>query len=198
MLMIRKLALIFGSKTKAQEIILLLKDAKAVVRQGFYENEMPKVEKFCQEHNLFLAKSRFKVILTEEDSYSHKGFRIPETDKRPGLYFVYISKDEEKTWLAAYYELMQNHRELGIILGYPPCCVAYFCKNFNVRNVNPMLKPTNLYTNLSKREKDQVLISHFPCNSDCKQSQQLARKYWYVINEADKTRGKELMEQLRP
>lgn len=197
MTMIKKLSLIFGSKTKAQEIILLLKNAKPAVRQGFYENELPKVEKFCQENNLFFACSKFKVILADEGDYSNKGIRIPEADKRPGMYFVYISKDEEKTWLAAYHELMRNNRDLGLILGYPLCCVDYFCKHFKAGNVNPMLKPTNPYTNLTKREKDCVLLSHFPCRNDCEPSQHLARKYFYVISEVDKLRAKEMMEQLR-
>src|SRR3989338_3539593 len=46
--MIKKLSLIFGSKTKAQEIVLLLQDAKEVVRQGFTEEELFKVEQFCK------------------------------------------------------------------------------------------------------------------------------------------------------
>jgi len=60
------LALTFGSKTKAQEIVLLLNDAKQVVRQGFYPHELEKVEKFCGENNIYLIKSKFKVILADE------------------------------------------------------------------------------------------------------------------------------------
>mgnify|MGYP006442004391 CR=1 FL=1 len=44
--MIKKLSLIFGSKTKAEEMVYLVSDAKYVVRQGFYLEELPKIEKF--------------------------------------------------------------------------------------------------------------------------------------------------------
>ena len=135
--MIKKLSYIFGSKSKAQEMVLLLNDAKPLVRQGFYADELVRVEKFCTENNLFIVKSKFKVLLADEGSYSNKGIRIPEADKRPGMHFVYISKDEQQTWLAAYHELMKNDKELGLILGYPVCCIKYFRETFNGNNVNP-------------------------------------------------------------
>ena len=49
--MIKNLALTFGSETKAQEMVFLLKDIKEVVRQGFYEEELKKVEKYCEKEN---------------------------------------------------------------------------------------------------------------------------------------------------
>ena len=41
--MSQKLVKIFGSNTKAQEIVLLLYETKEVVRQGFYDSELYKV-----------------------------------------------------------------------------------------------------------------------------------------------------------
>lgn len=194
--MLAQLKYIFGSKTKAQEIILLLNDAKEVIRQGFYQEELPKVEKFCEEQDIFLVKSRFKVLLADDTAYSNKGIRISEEDERPGMYFTYLSKDEEKAWLAAYYELMQNDKDLGLVLGYPECCVNFFCQNFSKDNPNPEHLPTNQWTNISKRDKDCVLLSHFPCNSDCEQSFALARRYYSVIEKVDKERARQLMDGL--
>ncbi len=219
------MSFIFGSKTKAQELLFLLQDVKEIVRQGFYESELPAVETFCQEHNLYCIKSKFKVLFADEEKYSNKGFRIPETDSRPGMYFVYISKDEQKAWLAAYYELMNSDKELGLLLGYPSCCVDFFCRNFNKRdpgfnknnasfnknntnfnkngagfnknNTNLQLPPKNLFTNLTKREQDLVLISHFPCSSDCPKSIELAKKHLQVIYAVDKERARELTTRLK-
>ena len=195
--MIKKLSLIFGSKTKAQEIVLLINNAKEVIRQGFYEPELFKVEKYCKENNLHLIKSKFKVLLVDETNYSNKGIRIPEKDKRPGMYFTYISKDEQKAWLAAYYELMQNDKDLGLTLGYPSCCVSFFCDNFNSKNPNPEVKSSNPYTNLSKREQDCVLISHFPCNSECQETIKIARKNLSLLTEVDKERAVEMAQELK-
>ena len=195
--MINKFKHIFGSKSKAQEIILLLNDVKPVVRQGFYDDELTLVKKFCKDNSLFFVTSKFKVLLADTGDYSNKGMRIKGDDKRSGMRFVYISKDEQLTWLAAYHELMKNDKALGLLLGYPICCVEYFCKNFNADNTNPEIRSDNPYTNLSKRGEDLVLISHFPCSNDCELSIELAKKYLDVIGKVDVSRAKELMEKLK-
>lgn len=194
--MIYPLSPIFTSRTKAQEIVLLLHDAKEVVRQGFYEQELPAVEKSCKENYLFLARSKFKVILDDENNFTNKGLRLPEDDPRPGMYFVYISKDETKAYLASYYELVNDHRKLGLLLGYPECCVGFFCQNFNEKNFNLQLKPTNIYTNISKRDQDIVLLSHFPCNSECEKSIQLGKKYLNCLATIEPERAAEILATL--
>ncbi len=194
--MISKLSTIFTSKTKAQEIVLLLHNAKEVIRQGFYEQELPAVEEFCMKDSLCMVKSRFKVLLADENHFTNKGLRLAEDDPRLGIYFVYISKDESKAWLASYYELMGNHRDLGLLLGYPACCVEFFAAQFTAGNVNPQHLPLNPYTNLTQREKDAVLLSHFPCSSHCEQSIELAKKYLNLLAKVDTQRAVELMEEL--
>lgn len=195
--MIGKLSLIFGSKTKAQEMLLLQQDAKEVVRHGYVDQELPRVEEFCRKNKLHLVRSNFKVLFADEGIYSNKGVRIPENDTRPGMYFVYISKDEQKVWLASYYELMQNHKDLGLVLGYPSCCVQFFCKHFTAKNTDLELPSQNPYTNLSKREQDVVILSHFPCNSNCKESIALGEKYLQVIYAVDKERAREMLKELQ-
>ena len=193
--MVKKLSLIFGSETKAQEILLLIDGVKEVVRQGFYDNELFEVEKFCKHNNIHLVKSNFKVILSEKDKYSNKGIRIPASDKR-GMVFVYFSKDVLMANLASYYEFKNMHKELGLILGYPECCVDFFCKYFNTGRTNLQLKPKNPYTNLTKRDEDCVLLSHFPCSSNCEKSIALAKRYLDVISKHDKKRAEEIMRIL--
>ena len=195
--MFSKEALIFGSKSKAQEILFLNVNAKEVVRQGFTDEELFKVEKYCQKEGLHLVKSNFKIVFADEGSYSNKGFRIPESDPRPGMHFVYVSHDEEQAHLAAYFEMMNNHKGLGMILGYPSCCIDYFCRKFSAGNANPELVPTNMYTNLSKRSRDMVLISHFPCKSDCEKSIALGKKYLMVLQKEAPERAAELIEKLK-
>jgi hypothetical protein len=195
--MISSLAGVFGSKSKAQEIVLLLEGAKEVVRQGFYASELLAVEEFCQKNNLFLTKSKFKVLIDDQqESFSNRGLRLREDDPRPGMYFVYVAKEEKSALLAGYAELMNRPRELGLLLGYPECCVDFFCKNFNAENTNLELTPTNLWTNLSKRGEDCVLISHFPCSSGCQESINLAKKYFAVISKVDAGRAEEMLNIL--
>lgn len=189
--MINKLAAVFGSKTKAQEILLLLNDAKDVVRQGFYENELESVEKFCAGKRIHIVKSNFKVQLKGK-GYSNKGLRVPVDNE--GMLFVYMSKDELVATMAAYHEHKGDDRNLGLILGYPRCCVDFFMKCFSADNPNPVLKPKNPYTNLTKRNKDCVILSHFPCSSNCEESVKLAKKYLAVISKHDEKRAEELLK----
>lgn len=195
--MIKNLSFIFGSKTKAQEIVLLQNNVKKVVRQGFYEEELPRVQKYCEDNNLILVKSKFKVLLADETAYSNKGIRIKSEDKRPGMYFVYISNDDRTAWLASYYELLGNDRDLGRILGYPSCCVDFFCKRFTPDNPNLQLAPSNIFTNLTKRDNDHVILSHFPCNSECSESIELGKRYLDTLMKVDKERVEELLNGLK-
>ncbi len=194
--MIYSLTPLFTSRSKAQEIVLLLHDIKDVVRQGFYEKELPPVQEFCAKNSLFLVRSKFKIILDDEHQFTNKGIRIPNYDPRPGMYFIYISKDETKAYLASYYELISDHHKLGLLLGYPQCCVDFFCQNFNEKNTNLELAPTNKYTNISKRKEDAVLLSHFPCSSDCEQSIVLGKKYLELLYKIDFPRFQELQTML--
>lgn len=194
--MITELSNIFGSKSKAQEILFLLKDVKRVVRQGFYHQELLEVEKFCKQQKLILAKSRFKILLADETAYSNKGIKISGDDPRPGMFFVYISKNEREAWLASYCELVDDTDQLGKLLGYPNCCIDFFIKRFTEDNPNLQLKPTNPYTNLTKRDLDLVIISHFPCSSDCEKSIQLGKIFLNVIFEVDQKRADELLSVL--
>lgn len=190
--MISTLSPLFTSKSKAQEIVLLLHNVKEVLRQGFYERELSAVEKFCRDNNLYLVRSKFKVILNDENRFTNKGLRIPETDARAGMYFVYISKDETKAYLASYYELINEHQKLGLLLGYPECCVEFFCRNFNENKTDLQLPPTNMYTNMTKRDEDTVLLSHFPCSSDCEKSIELGKQYVEVLKKIDPQHSEEL------
>jgi len=197
--MIKKLGFIFGSYSKAEEILYLLHNLKEVVRQGFYESELGKVEIFCKDNHLHLVKSNFKVLLADEESsvYSNKGIRVPEKDKSLGMYFVYISKDEKKAWLAAYFELVRNDLELGLLLGYPKCCVDNFCKNFDEKKTNLEINSENIFTNVTKREQDLVLISHFPCSAECSKSIKIGKNNLELIKRYNKNRAEELINGLR-
>ena len=185
---------IFGSRMKALEILLLLEDQKLVVRQGFYDHEFKKVEEFCKKNNVFLSKSKFKVSLEGKEKFTNKGKIINESEK--GMHFVYLSKDEEKALLANLYETKQDHKQLGQILGYPECCINFFINNFSQENPNPVHKPTNPWTNLSKREFDVCLLSHFPCTNDCQESISLAKKHYDLLLKHDPPAAQLIYQEL--
>ncbi len=194
---IEELTKTFGSRTKGLEIFYLLNGLKQVVRHGFYDKELPEVEYFCKKNHLALEKSSFKILLTENNGYSNKGIRV-ESDYPEGMLFVYIAKTQETAKQAKFFEERGLDLPFGLLLGYPRCCVDFFCHNFNGNNTNLELKPTNIWTNTIQRNKDWVLISHFPCSSDCRKSVYLAQQRWEVVKKENQNLAQEMMKNLKP
>jgi hypothetical protein len=208
--MLNNLTNIFGTKTKALEMLYLLEGIKPVVRQGFYEHELPKVERFCREKGLSLVKSPYKVVIldAEEGNYSNKGIKVPLNDERAGMVFVYISQDQGKTILANAHETENNHRELGILLGYPLCCIDFFIQHeseeskVNNDYVNPILDNSegfefSFYNNIFIRNFDITLLNHFPCSLNCQKSVELAKKHLDVLRKYDISLANQFIERLR-
>ena len=106
---------VFLTRIKSLEILSLLNNIKPVVRQGFYDDELARVKRFCRDNNLFLVESEFKV-LPFETGFSDKG-QMVKKDNKDAMSFVYISKDELLANTAALFEIKQDHLNLGKILG---------------------------------------------------------------------------------
>ena len=187
---------ITNSRMKAQELFLLLKDKKYLVRQGYYEYELPKIKKFCQQNSLHSVQSKFKILLDDKHNFTNRGLRISETDPRPGMHFIYISKDEKTANLALLSELQNNHLQLGQLLNYPGCCTTFFTTSFNDQHTNLEHPSTNPWTNLTKREQDICFLSHFPCSSDCPKSIFLAKLYYTTLQQENPTYAEELFNKL--
>ncbi len=183
---------------KADEMVLLLADKKPVVRQGFHEEEFRIIQKFCLLNKVSWARSKFKVLFSDEESgsFSNKGIIIPEHDRRDAVHFYYFSKKEEDAYLASFYELMGNDQALGLLLGYPGCCTEFFEKSFSGNSPNPTHENPDPYLDLSQREQDLVLISHFPCSPTCEKSILLARNNFMLLKQHFPKRAKELKRKL--
>lgn len=207
--MINKLAKIFGSKTKALEILYILHGLKPVARQGFYESELPKVEAFCSANKLFIEKAPYKVIIADsEKRYSNKGIRVKLDDPRRGMQFVYISKDEKKAAMADALEYKKDHRSLGLLLGYPSCCVDFFVRNEPKRSkldndyVECTLENSKgirypFFTNICKRGMDITLLNHFPCSFNCEKSIKLAKLHLQIISRYDRNLAMRYVKELK-
>tara|TARA_Y100000310_G_scaffold322716_1_gene382082 strand:- start:4456 stop:5040 length:585 start_codon:yes stop_codon:yes gene_type:complete len=193
--MIKKLSYQVGSRTKALELMYLLRNIKKVVRQGYYADELHRVQQFCKQEDLHLVKSKFKVLLGGDQFYSNKGLRVQE-DHKDGMHFVYISKDEKSALMTSFFELVNNHVELGKLLGYPECCIRFFVNTFSKKNPNPEIQSNNPFTNISLRQEDMVLINHFPCSENCEQSVEIGKNNLEAIGKYDKKLAEEYFTKL--
>jgi hypothetical protein len=208
--MIDDLKQVFGSLGKSLEILFLLEDVKPCIRQGFYEDELKVVRKFCKDKGLHVATADYKIVLDSSANkgvYSNKGVKVSLLNGEKGMMFVYISKYENLAQEAKRFEQRDDFRNLGLALGYPSCCCDFFVKNEPVQSkgsndyVLPALNNSQGFvfpkeTNVCARYFDYSLLSHFPCSFHCEKSIVLAKKYLDVVIKHDKKLASELMDVL--
>lgn len=200
---------VFGTRTKSLEILYLLKDLKPVVRHGYYDAELGRVKEFCQKNGLAIEISPYKVVLADpHKQYSDKGFKVRAEDPRRGMFFTYISKDQQKAAMADAFEYKNDHRGLGLLLGYPDCCVSFFIDNYPERSrldndyVIPALKNSKAvrfpyFNNILKRHVDINLLSHFPHSFECEESKEIAKRRMRLIAELDPSMAMHFAKELK-
>jgi len=199
--MIHELRQKLGSLIKALEVFLVLKDAKPVSRVILNED----VSDYLSDLGLFVKKADFKIKKLDNGDYSNKG-EIVSLNKE-GKCVFYVAKDSELAKKAKRLEAENDHLNLGLALGYPKCCCDFFENNKeDFASKNNDLLPASLagskgyifpfYNNIAARYFDYTLLHHFPCNLNCKESLELAKKYLDVIEKEDFKIASQIKENL--
>jgi len=200
---------IFGTKTRALEVLSVFRDVKPCARMGFYNDEIPKAVEFCEKNNLSIVFSEFKVLLLDKyKGYSDKGIKVTMDDPNPGMIFAYISKEKEKAVKAKYFEEINDQYNLGLILGYPLCCVEFFVNNYEERSkidndytvpavMNSKEGSYSFLNNTLLREEDTTLLFHFPCSFNCVKSEEIGKKHFEILKEADSEMANIFSQRLR-
>ena len=194
--MIQQLQQAFHSITKSLEVLYVIEGIKPCARILVFEDELDKIPNFLNENKIESSISDFKVIKqnTQSEFYSDKSVKIQKNAAEKGYFFVYLAKNEETAEKAKSMEQNQNHKELGLLLGYPKCCCEFFEKNFNEKNTDLTLKILEnsngygfpFYTNVAARHFDVSLLSHFPHNFECNPSIEIAKNNLKVIQKYSK------------
>lgn len=195
--MISKLKNIFSNYTRSLEILYLLNGIKQAVRLDANGIEFKKIKGFCNENNLYLEVSDFKVVKIKDEgkgSYSNIVKRAPNDYAGDGLYHIYISKDKS---ISAFLKILENKNDdeaIGQVLGYPKCCIDFFIKNREKQQklqndyILPALNSSEgfkfpFYTNYAIRYFDITLLSHFPHSFNCAESIKIAKNNLQCIKE---------------
>jgi len=197
--MLDKLIQQFKTLSKSFDILYVIENAKPVSRILLDEEKINMADSLLKEFNLKTILSDFKIAeeIDENRCFSDRGVKIDKKAIIPGRFFMYISKSESLARKAKEAEAVNNHIELGRLLGYPKCCSSFFEKNFPIeskknndytlaalRNSNGFKFP--FLTNISIRHMDLVLLSHFPCNFNCAGSIKIAEKNLNIIKRYSK------------
>ena len=189
--MIQELQRNFHSITKSLEILYVLEKTKPCARIMVLESEVEKTGRFLDSNNLKYSVSEFKVLKQnlQSDFYSDKSIKIEKSEPRPGYFFLYISNDGKICADAKKAEEENDHKRLGIILGYPKCCCDFFEKNFSEKTTDLTLAALKnsegfefpFYTNIAARHFDINLLSHFPHSFQCPDSINMAKSNLKII-----------------
>ena len=179
--------------TKSLEIIYVAEGLKKVSRIIVNEESVDSSIKLIKSYNLNAVSSEFKIKkVNTEMQYSDKGFRLAMNSKEHGELFIYVSRKMEDAMRAKIIEEQNSHAELGKILGYPDCCTRFFERHFPVESKGnndytlKALKDSDgyifpYYTNIAVRHLDITPISHFPCNFNCHESIEIAKRNLKLI-----------------
>lgn len=189
--MIQQLQQIFHSIIKSLEVLYVIESIKPCTRILVFEDDLEKIINFLRKNQLFFILSDFKVLkqTAQSEFYSDKSIKIQKNAPEKGYFFVYISKDKKIAQEAKIIEENNNHKELGLLLGYPKCCCDFFVNNFNEKNTDLTLKilansngyKFPFYTNIAARHFDISLLSYFPHSFECKPSIDIAKNNLKII-----------------
>lgn len=208
--MIEQLRLVFQSYTKALETVYVLEDAKPVARIMVFEDDLETIERKVLELKLAYRRSDYKIRMEVDHAinYSNKGERIDYESYDKGWVILYISKKGELAEKAKSYEQLDNHVQLGLLLGYPACCCEFFVKHVEEQSqknndyVLPIIETSygnnfDFRNNILLRYFDVTLLNHFPHSFECQESIQLAQKYLDIIKKDDYYLYKRFSEELK-
>src|SRR3989338_9643933 len=122
--MIQELQQIFHSITKSLEVLYVIEGNKPCSRILVFEDELNKIVNFLNEKKVYSSISGFKVVKqnVQSEFYSDKSIKIPKNNAQKGHFFVYLSKSKEIAEKAKLMEEKNEHKELGLLFGYPKCC----------------------------------------------------------------------------
>ncbi|MBT7902990.1 DUF483 domain-containing protein [Candidatus Woesearchaeota archaeon] len=170
---------LFSQPLNAINIFLTLNSIKPVSRLELSEEEINKLKSFCIQENLHFCKSEFSF-------------------QNPKKFFVYFSKDKEKTLQAKEIESNQNDQKFGQLLGYPSCCTKFYTENYELASrifnrdhslitIKNSQNTTNIpfQLNYFLRFFGILLIDFYPCSFQCKEAMNLSKKYFELIQKSN-------------
>lgn len=191
---------IFGSDIASLEAIYAAEGLKPCCRHPIGVEKILLVEKFCKKHNLHVDLSDRYFILKHDKEKGNFSNRIETIDKKlkNSSCFVYISKVKEVAQYAKYLDFSkEGNSYLGKLLGYPDCCVKFYCNYSEIALKNKFdfvllckervnlekIKNHSFYNNYFLRYFDITLLDHFPCSLDCKDSINISKKRLAFLKE---------------
>lgn len=110
------------------EFALLLSEQKPVIRIPVTSSEEHQLlVAFCERHALHCTQSHKKTVVVFENDLGEQYVTWADLDDpRPGTSIAYCAPDRIDAIEAEHAEREEDAEALGVLLGYPTCCVAAY------------------------------------------------------------------------
>ena len=93
-----------------------------------------------------------------------------------------------------------DHETIGILLGYPECCIRFFVENFPKGILDPVWRVEHEgedpMLNVMLRYFGPRIIPFFPCSYTCRQARRVAEKFYGLLREYDEDLAETILEML--
>ena len=121
--------------------------------------------------------------------FAHK-FYEPTKPSEVMIYGVVSRKYlDAKKFAEAHKAYRCDHYTVGKLLGYPECCIRFFCKHFTsgMYDLIPLIEGEQKYPelNIMLRYFGVRAIPFFPCRWDCDEAKKFADKFVSLMREED-------------
>ncbi|NIO20606.1 MAG: DUF483 domain-containing protein [Candidatus Aenigmarchaeota archaeon] len=192
-----------------QEFLLVVNDVKPVLRfSPFSDENLNELKGLCNTYGLCMTKAEAKM-----------------TPRKPNEN-IYISKSMDLAKKAREAERNRDIKELGMLLGYPECCVKFFVEiaNTMVNRIpyiiitflhtkdKPSFYTNNIFNSQSRGSKYKseitlnkklhelekyFLISHVPCSYKCKDSIKIGKETLKILKDEIPDFASEIISKLK-
>ena len=199
---------IFG-KYALPEYLAVKEGLKPLLRSFTGKDQYNLLKQMCRE-GLYLKRSHKEIIFKKTGQRPWSW--VTQSGSKDARFIVYISKDASLLEKAADLERkgdLKSLHQLGLLLGYPKCCVDFFDHISNDLKKTPTpldtLKNTkqqlsfyvnNVYLE-SNFEQRPRLLSHIPCSYNCRYSIDYSRSLLKILYDKYPPYAKEIEEYLK-
>jgi hypothetical protein len=110
-----------------------------------------------------------------------------------GAFMVHLGQDSENVFITREADLKGDHRNVGLLLGIPSCCIDAFIQNsctaeslqndHTLNSCNPNLISINPWSVHCAQYFGYGLVSYFPCSPNCDKTAEIALNNALLLKE---------------
>jgi len=202
----QELCSVMSSYQQVIELLCVYHSLKQTARLViFSEKKLKELYLLLSSHHLEHAIQDYKLQPVKERdkcNFTNKG-QIVELNESEGCFIVYVAGHITFAQRAKRLERL-NNTHFGRILGYPACCTDFYLKESNLKPENDefcirslwKLKQYPFVNNRFLRYLDITILSHFLCNLECRESENLGFEIYRLIKRYDPIKAQSFKREM--